>query len=249
MMRRQASNPRKLAALQLSHQVGAAEASRRLGIPASTIRMWKSREAKAVTRAEVSTPGEAIGDERRVSVEQTADSAAKVARDGLASARRELRAGHPLGAQQAMVSAGIALDKLAILEQRIEQAQERQVRLTGDRSALLVAVFERYHAAIGLPFGESARRLLGKLLRSAEAGEPLVADPVDAEPAAAQLRRHVAREIGEAVERELRERIEPEWRAEHRALPAAGETGEASEPGVLGAPRTMIFTDTRADWR
>ncbi len=235
MKRRNEADPCKGDALRLADEVGPAEASRQTGVPASTIRMWRSR-AKAAERndALAGKPREGVDPpdwwETR---ERTAQSAATMVREAIATARRELKDGKPLRAQQAMVAAGIACDKLGQLEAQLAAAGERTVRIGRSQAEVVASLIEVYFEAAGLPFDDPARRLLANMLRQATAGELIVASPADSEPVHSAIRKHVARELRAELEAELREQDRlalPPPDPEPVLEPEPPSEPEASEP-------------------
>ena len=194
----------KAQALQLAAEHGAAEASRRTGIPAGTIRAWRTRAGQ--TEPPVGDRGE----DWRAGRERTAHGAAQVAREAIEQARRDIRDGKPLRAQQSMTAAGIAVDKLTIIENQLAAYEERQMRLAEGQAQVVVEVFALALEAAGVPAGPF-RPVLGELLRRAGRGEPLLVSPAVSEPARAAIRDYFER----AVRREIEE--------ERKALPAAPE--------------------------
>ncbi len=250
-MKRNASNPAiKAEALHRASQVGPAQAARELALNPSTVRMWMTRAKQAGLSPSASQPTPASSAEpgnwadRR---EQTAQGAADVAQSAIASARKALAAGKPGDAQRSMVSAGIAIDKLAQLEASVQRARESEGRLAETNAAQLVAVVELFFEAVGMPLSPSVRAVLRGLLEQAGAGATLSVSPADAQVAFADVRETIAAELRGEIEQELRARVEPDWQPERLGLPAPSDEASEAEPGELAAPRTVVRTVTEAE--
>lgn len=208
---------RKAEALQLAAEYGAAEASRRTGIPSGTIRAWRTRAGQS------EPPVGDRGEDWRAGRERTAHGAAQVAREAIEQARRDIRDGKPLRAQQSMTAAGIAVDKLTIIENQLAAYEERQMRLVDGQAQVVAALFPIALAAAGVPVGPF-RPVLGDLLRRASEGGPLVVSPAIAQPAYAAVRGY--------FERILRD----ELGEERRQLPAGPEEVQVREADVVVEP-------------
>jgi hypothetical protein len=225
-------------ALRLAAEVGPARAAEELGVNAGTLRSWQARASaeSKVGEAKAATPDVA---DWRAGRERTAESAASIASEAIATARRELRAGRTIRAQQAMVSAGIAIDKLAQLEQQLTAAQDRQVRLDGVTAEMVVAVIDLFCRAIGVDQSPAAKRVLAGLLRQAGAGEILSRPEPASSEAYAAVRSQIGEELREKLEAELRTRFDLE--PVPLELPPAGGT-EVRELEELAEPRTIVRT-------
>ena len=182
MKRSVASAATKQRALAREAEVGAAQAARELGLSPATVRGWKLRSDKPAPRT--AEQSEAQGDRQQRGADRTWEVAEAALRKALAAIEK----GDTLAAQRLMVSAGIAADKTGQLEEASARAAERHVRLQSSQAEVIVEVIRAFAEALGIPLGESARRVLGDLLRQARGGGVLVASPVDAEAAAADVR-------------------------------------------------------------
>ena len=213
-MKRNASDPAvKTEALQLAEQVGAAEASRRTGVPASTIRMWRTRAKTSGTASDIRPTAVPVG-ERPIDPGRGARGTWRVAERATRAALEAIDRGDPLAAQRLMVTAGIAADKTGQLEEAAGRAEERQIRLSHAQAETIAAVLLLALDGLGLPAGEATKRFIGSLLRQAVSAEGLVAHPALAEPARAEL---LAR---------LRQQVRREMKTEQSTV----------EPPVLSAP-------------
>jgi transposase-like protein len=179
----------KADALKLAAEHGAAEASRRTGIPAATIRSWRHRDGSAGPPAGADPADWA---ERK---QAGAEDAWAGAQEALARSRELIESGDARQAQSANVVYGVLVDKAEVLERAAEAARERQVRLAGAQAELIARVIRTYLESIGLSFPPPVASTLSALLRQAAAGEPLVPGP-EAEEARAEIGRQVGAELG-----------------------------------------------------
>jgi len=154
-MPRPATDPEtKARALRRAEEVGAAQAGRELGIPAATIRAWKSR----------ATPAERPTASRELGVPDDGAFERRV----LERAKRAVEAGirrleelipTAKGVQSIAISTGILLDKAAALDRIIAEAQEREVRIAERDAQMLVAMFKAYFTSLGLPETPAMRKV------------------------------------------------------------------------------------------
>jgi hypothetical protein len=192
----------KAEALRLAEEHGAAEAAKRTGVPAATIRSWRYRSGAA---------GPPAGVDSRTWQEQKAQGAREAwatAQEALAQVRSLLVAGKTADAQRAALTMAILTDKSAVLEEAARREEERQLRIDEGQAQLLVAVIRMYFEAVGMTLGPAARQTLAHLLRQAKDGGPL-SPPAEAEEA----------------KREIRERIGTQLGNLPRLLPPAGQDG------------------------
>ncbi len=145
--------------LRLAGEVGAAEASRRTGIPASTIRVWRSRTGRSGPPAGVDVTG-------------WADSKEAAARDTWATAetvlgrlRALIETSQPGDAKSFAITFGILTEKSIMLEQHAANARERRVKLNDAQGELMVRAIEEFLTALGLPFSDHVKALLAWLLQ------------------------------------------------------------------------------------
>ena len=179
----------KADAIALAAEHGAAEAARRTGVPAATIRSWRHRAGEA------GPPSGADPTDWATRKAAGAEAAWRAAQEALRRCGELIEDGDLRQAQSASVVYGVLVDKAEVLERAAQTASERQIRLAEAQAELIVRVIKSYHEAIGLTFGPAARTTLSALLRRAEAGEPLVAPP-GVEEARAEVRRQLSSELG-----------------------------------------------------
>jgi hypothetical protein len=175
-------------ALRLAEEHGAAEASRRTGVPAGTIRAWRHRSGEAGPPAGVDPQSWA---ERKA---QGAEDAWQAAQAALRKVHELLAAGKTGDAQRAALTMAITLDKSAMLEAAAQAAQEGQVRLAEADAQRIYAVLKSYFDATGLTFTPAARRVLRDLLCQAGTGDEL-SRPAAAEDAAREIREQIGSEL------------------------------------------------------
>jgi hypothetical protein len=178
----------KAEALRLAEERGAAEAARRTGVPAATIRSWRHRSGGA---------GPPNSVDPQTWAERTragAEDAWAAAQEALGQVRSLLADGKTADAQRAALTMAILTDKSGVLEEAAHREEERQARLTATQGRLLAELIRVYFEAVGLPLGPAARLTLAHLLRQAEAGAPL-SPPAEAAEARADIRRQVGSEL------------------------------------------------------
>lgn len=167
----------------------------------------------------------------------------RIAQEAVSQVERLLAAGRAGDARNAAVSAGVLLDKARQADEQARVEEEHSSRLAAAEGQLLAAAVT--HALEALELGASAtaamRRLIAQLLRQAGAGNPLATPQPEAQAARSAVRQHIAAELREELEREFRSRIEPPWRAQRLALPAASEA--PAEPAPMAGPRRVVRTD------
>ena len=144
----------KAEALRIAAEHGAAEASRQIGVPASTIRMWKARgvgAAKVTDLAEVST------DEvrRRIrELEKTADL-------GIAELQSAMKGSR--SPQSVAISVGVCLTKASELAAAVRELEDREVRLEQGQAQRLVEVVRLFLAELGVPPTDSIKAFMADL--------------------------------------------------------------------------------------
>jgi hypothetical protein len=210
-----ASDPAvKAEALRLASEHGPAEASARTGVPASTIRMWRTRAKQAPGGKPSGPPAgvDPIGWAERK--EAGANATYRAATEALERVRELLKAGEERKAKDAAIALGILLDKSGILENAAQAQQDRQLRLAQATGQQLAAIIHLAFEAIGIRPTESVRALVADLLRQASSGGPLVVSPALAQPAWSDVRERLRAEILQELEEE------------RLALPAPSEPDE-----------------------
>jgi hypothetical protein len=179
----------KAEALSLADKVGSAEAARRTGVPANTIRSWRHRSGGA-------GPPKSVDPRTWAERKQAgAEEAWETAQEALAQVRSLLAAGKTADAQRAALTMAILTDKSAALEEAARR-EDRLVRIAEGQGQLLVAVIERYFEAVGLTLGPAARQTLAQLLRQATDGAPL-SPPAEAEGAKRESRERIGTQLGD----------------------------------------------------
>ena len=158
-MKRVATDPAtRAAALQLAEEVGPAEAARRTGVNAATIRSWRTR---VVAPAERSAEVSAAEGGRQA---KGADKAWEVAEAAMKAALAAIGRGDTLAAQRLMISAGVSVDKSGQLEEASARAAERHVRLSDAQGQVIVAAMRAsFFEAVGV----RVRRSAGAVIREA----------------------------------------------------------------------------------
>jgi hypothetical protein len=154
----------KAEALRLAEEHGAAEAAKRTGVPAATIRSWRHRSGAARPPAGLDTQ---TWQEQKA---QGAWEAWATAQEALAQVRSLLAAGKTADAQRAALTMAILTDKSGVLEEAARREEERQVRIAEGQAQLLVAVIRVYFGAVGLTLGPAASETVAHLLRQAKDG-------------------------------------------------------------------------------
>jgi transposase-like protein len=185
---RNADPSTKAEAIRLADEVGSAEASRRTGVPANTIRSWRHRSGGA-------GPPKSVDPQTWAERKQAgAEEAWAAAQEALAQVRSLLVAGKTADAQRAALTMAILTDKSGVLEEAARREEEGQVRIAEGQAQLLAAVIEQYFEAVALTLGPAARQTLAHLLRQAKDGAPL-APPAEASEARADITRRVGSQL------------------------------------------------------
>lgn len=169
-------------ALQLASEVGAAEASRRTGVPAGTLRAWRSRSGEA------GPPGGVDPEDWAERKRQGADDWWQTATDAVRKVRELVRSGDERRAKDLALTAAIAVEKAGMLETAAAQADERQAALTERQAETAVAALTAALADLGIPFrpGSPVAKVLALHLHSHD-GESL--SKADVEAARRDVRR------------------------------------------------------------
>jgi hypothetical protein len=183
----------KAQALRLAEEHGAAEAAKRTGVPAATIRSWRHRSGAAGPPAVVDPQ---TWQEQKA---QGAREAWATAQEALAQVRSLLAAGKTADAQRTALTMAILTDKSGVLEEAARREEERQARLTAAQGQLLAEVIRMYFEAVGLTLGPAARQPLAHLLRQAKDGAPL-SPPAEAAEANREIREQMTRQEGRAFQ-------------------------------------------------
>ena len=218
---------RKAEALQLAAEHGPAEASRRTGVPAGTIRAWRTRAGQS------EPPVGDRGEDWRVGRERTAHGAAQVAREAIEQARRDIRDGKPLRAQQSMTAAGIAVDKLTIIENQLAAYEERQTRLSQGQAEVVVEVLRLGLQAAGIPT-DALRGVFRELFEQAGRGGPLSVSPAIGQPASVAVLTHFERITRVKLEAERKALAAPEISAPDNSREAGADGVVVDEPDHPG---------------
>jgi hypothetical protein len=229
-----ATDPQRRAeALRIAAKHGAAEASRRTGVPAATIRSWKSRDAQLAFK-----PPEGVDE-----VEWLRRAAVKT-RDAVEAAIERLAEILPTArnARDVAIAAGVSIDKLEQLSRIVREVEDRQVRLSQTEGELVAAVIGQLLEAFGVHDLPVTARLVRGLLTQAASGATIVVAPTDSDEARRAVRQRIAAELRAEIERELHERIAPQI-AETRGLPAPGDGGHSIEEPMAGPRRVVRTTD------
>ena len=181
----------KSRALQRAAEVGAAQASRETGVPAGTIRAWRARDAEARAVSVASADVDDVERLRRIAAKSR--QAAEQAIDRLNEVIP-----HSKDPQRLSVSVGVLIDKAQMLADTVLALDERRVRMTQRDSKAIVALFQAFFAAVGLPLetGGPIAGVLASMLRQAGENLELVAAPPDkTEAARAAIRDTIRKEL------------------------------------------------------
>ena len=226
-MRQQPIDPRRKAeALKLAEEHGSAEASRRTGVSADTIRYWRHKAAKAAQPKD--TDADDIARLERLVTEQRA-----AAEESLTKAREAVAAGRGSEAKNLMICHGIAVQRGADLAADLRSAREHEIQVTDEQAKLMVAVLEGVFRDLGLGRayepGSPARKVLAHHLRAR-------AEPDGPAPDAAEARAAVRVEVlstakGEDLV-EARPELPPAEDDGPRGLPAPQQTTHAPAEGA-----------------
>ncbi len=231
---RTATEAQRVRALQREAEVGAAAASRELGIPASTIRAWKARAkppAEKAAKPEQSAVSPPPVTEDIEWLEEELGRTRKLARIASSAWSRQLQAGKSTGRHA--TDYGIYLDKCGMLEARIQAAKAARALISQGQAAVLAERFRRFVAVIGVPHEDSEVKAV---MRAVLVGDEPTAD--EAERARAAVRQVFAAQI----EAELRDRL----RAETERAPRQLEPGPPLPPRHPDGERAERF-DTSHD--
>jgi hypothetical protein len=220
-VQRTATDPATRArALQLAAEVGAAQASRETGVPASTIRAWRARDAdqRAVnTTATVPVTAVTSPDDQLERVKRIADKAAMAAESAIDQLQETI--GSARSPQSLAIATGVLLDKAAQLQDGIRAIEEQQIRITEEQGHLIAELQRLLFEAIDVPYGlergrgRHVRVLLADMLRQATtSGDRLVfvSQPDLAEAARDEVRDVFAKRLRPGIEREIRQQLEAE---------------------------------------
>lgn len=220
MSRRPVKPKRRAETVALAREVGAAEAARRLGLPASTVRSWLHRAgggSGARSVGAVSSVGavagpesvEAVGDpEARGDAlelaEQRAARSWSVASRALERAAEAVAVGDSKSARDLAVVVGILTDKAGRIEEGIGALREREVRISEASAQRLAEVLRLVFRGFGIDLSSMSggRALVGAVLRQASDSQVLSVPLDEAERAERELREHFRREFARERERE-----------------------------------------------
>jgi hypothetical protein len=233
----------KAEALRIAEEHGAAEAAKRTGVPAATIRSWRHRSGGAGPPK--SMDPRTWAERKRAG----AEAAWAAAQEALAQVRSLLAAGKTADAQRAALTMAILTDKTGVLEEAARREQERQLRIAEGQAQLLVAVIRMYFEAVGLTLRPAARQTLAHLLRQAKDGAPL-SPPAEAAEARAEIRRQVGSgpDVGRRCCRRGRGRaagFRPHTRRGRKAMEAEIVTGRQHAPAVRPAGLPLSQSPTQ----
>lgn len=213
------------AALRIARERGAATAERETGIPAATIRSWRSREARAASSAPEKTPstppartGDTAVDELALAAHETYVVAIE-ARD---FARRAMQRGRTTGAKDLTDAMRVLLDQSGKIQAAAERISERRAELSQEQLALVTEILRVTFRALELPFEPRSpfAALVASVVRSS-GGDAILADPAAVGAAKRALR--------DVIEREL---LADGWRPpEVLSLPAGEEVGDDEPDG------------------
>jgi hypothetical protein len=180
----------KAEALRIADAEGPAEASRRTGVPASTIRMWRTRAKQSAPLSAGVLPVDADIARMR----NTAAAARDAADEAIAQIRKTMRLAK--SPQSLAIAVGVLMDKAILLDSIVQGIEDREVRLNAAAGQQLAALLELYHAALGIPVTPAARSALRELLTQAGRGGALSVSPATAELARADVRAAILAERG-----------------------------------------------------
>lgn len=211
-------------ALEIAEEEGAVVASRKTGVPAGTIRSWRSRSGTA------SPPAGVDLDDWAAAKREGARETWIAAREALDHVRALLAEGKAGEAQKAALTMAILTDKSGVLDTAAAQVEERQVRLAHKQGAVLASVIEAFLRDLGIPSGRAVRKVMRHHLVSAgETG--IVSTAPEAERAREEVR--AVFELSESPQREPLALLLPapdEFVAEGASVDELEEV-EVEEPG------------------
>jgi hypothetical protein len=222
----------KREALRLAEEHGPAEASSRTGVPASTIRMWRTRDKGARPAATQQSEAEArevppSPTARAENLRWKADRAREAQQRAEDRADRMLARGRASEARNASVVAAQRGDRARQLEDDARAEEAHRVALNEAQAELLAGVvratFEAIELPVAGPMGELGADLLGQAGqgKSLAPPEPLAANAREIVRAA--FRDRLRREIRAEVIEELREEAEQERQQDLALLHPSGE--------------------------
>ncbi len=195
-MPRKRTTELKERAVAIAAERGPGAAAKETGIPAGTIRAWRSRGAVAAADRPAPGPDDAASQLRKAA-RQTYLTAMEARR----AVSRVIGEGKTTGAKDMALAVGILLDQTAKLEAAAERVEGDRVRLDEEKGHLMVAALTVFCEGLGIPFhaGSASRSLLAEVLRSAEGGEAMSAPEPLAAEAREELHAHVLREARPAL--------------------------------------------------
>jgi hypothetical protein len=142
----------KAEVLRLAEEHGAAEAAKRTGVPAATIRCWRHRSGASGPPKSVDP--QTWAERKRAGAEE----AWAAAQEALAQVRSLLVVGKTADAQRAALTMAILTDKSGVLEEAARREEERQVRIAEGQAQLIAEVVRMYFEAVGLTLGPTDPR-------------------------------------------------------------------------------------------
>jgi hypothetical protein len=175
--------------------------------------MWKSRAKQGGRATAADVASKPAADRAAIDPAKGARSTWRVAERATRKALELLDKGDTLGAQRAMITAGIAADKTGQLSEAAGRARERAARLNEGQAMKIAELLTAWCKALGIPLPASVRAVGRELLERAGREDVFGVSPVLAEPAAAEIR--------DRLRAQLRGEIEADLRAEPSGLPAA----------------------------
>lgn len=226
-------------ALQLAEQHGAAEASRRTGIAAGTIRAWQTRQ-----RQQTGTPADAKAAPTEVErLERELQDARASAEQMLRASREAEKAHQAVNARSYMVSYGVALDKATLIEQRLNTARGIQAQITQAQAATIGALVDQVLTSLDVDSPAAREVVRGLLGQASKGADAMVADAALAEQARAAIRDRLAGVLREQLAGELEGDRKPS-RREQRQLPAPAaphpDGRGADAPDAMAGPRRVV---------
>ena len=198
------SRERREHALSRAESVGDAAAAEEAGVTVKTLERWRTRaEARAVADEGERVDGELMAGELVVPNVEPASSSedagdleaqlrrtAQAARRTAESAIARLEAALPTSrnVQSIAVSIGVLIDKARLLDDILQESEERQGRLAEAQAQVVAALLEAFCEALGVDGAPSLRSVMRGLLEQASAGEIMVVSPADSEALRAEVR-------------------------------------------------------------
>lgn len=214
------SRERREAVLSRAEVVGVEAAAREAGVQPTTLQRWRRRaEARAAAVEGERVGGELVTPEPVLSDlvededdDEDLDEQERLRRAARAFSRTADRARRRLdeiipqsrSVQQLGIVLGIGTDKAAMVKRLLEEEDEQQRRLGDDQAEMIVTVLQMFLRAVGVPITDAGRTVMRGLLGRATTGDVLVADPADAEQAAAEVFAHFERRVLRRLEEERR---------------------------------------------